>query len=118
MQPKIQYQELPLLLRNLGGGKFEPQPAFTAPMVGRGLAYGDFDRDGDLDVLFTSNGGPAYLYRNDGGNRNHWLQLKLVGTKSNRSAIGAVARVSSARWNAVADRRIAVPVIVRPATWR
>jgi enediyne biosynthesis protein E4 len=104
VQPKIQYQELPLLLRNLGGGKFEAEPAFTHTMVGRGLAYGDFDRDGDLDVLFTTNGGPAYLYRNDGGNRNHWLQLKLVGSKSNRSAIGAVARVSSAggtQWQTV-----------------
>jgi hypothetical protein len=65
-------------------------------MVARGLAYGEFDRDGDLDVLFTSNGGAAYLFRNDGGSRNNWLQLKLVGTTSNRSAIGAVARVTSA----------------------
>jgi hypothetical protein len=72
--------------------------------VARGAAYGDFDRDGDLDVLLSTNNGPAYLYRNDGGNRNHWLQLKLVGSKSNRSAIGAVARVSSAggkQWQTV-----------------
>jgi len=96
VQPKIQYQELPLLLRNAGGGKFDQVNAFTRPMVARGMAYGDFDRDGDLDVLFTTNHGPVYLYRNDGGNRNHWLQLKLVGTKSNRSAIGAVVRVTSA----------------------
>jgi hypothetical protein len=96
VQPKIQYQQLPLLLHNDGGGKFQPVAALTQKMVARGLAYGDFDRDGDLDVLFTTNGGPAYLYRNDGGNRNHWLQLKLVGTTSNRSAIGAVARVTSA----------------------
>jgi hypothetical protein len=104
VQPKIQYQELPLLLRNAGRGKFEPVNAFARPMVARGAAYGDFDRDGDLDVLFTTNNGPAYLYRNDGGNRNHWLQLKLVGTKSNRSAIGAVARVTSAggkQWQTV-----------------
>jgi hypothetical protein len=96
VQPKIQYQELPLLLRNAGGGKFEQVSAFTRPVVARGAAYGDFDRDGDLDILFSTNNGPAYLYRNDGGNRNHWLQLKLMGTKSNRSAIGAVARVASA----------------------
>jgi hypothetical protein len=95
VQPKIQYQQLPLLLHNDGGGKFQPVAAFTQKMVARGLAYGDFDRDGDLDVLFTSNGGPAYLFRNDGGNRNHWLQLKLAGTTSNRSAIGAVVRVTS-----------------------
>ena len=73
-------------------------------MVARGAAYGDFDRDGDLDVLFTTNNGPAYLYRNDGGNRNHWLQLKLAGTKSNRNGIGAVVRVTSAggtQWQTV-----------------
>ena len=96
VQPKVQYRQLPLLLHNDGGGKFQPVAAFTQKMVARGLAYGDFDRDGDLDVLFTSNGGPAYLFRNDGGNRNHWLQLKLAGTTSNRSAIGAVVRVTSA----------------------
>ncbi|HLX45518.1 MAG TPA: CRTAC1 family protein [Bryobacteraceae bacterium] len=96
IQPKIQYRELPLLFHNQTHGKFDTVNAFTQPMVARGAAYGDFDQDGDLDVLFSTNAGPAYLYRNDGGNRNHWLQLKLIGSKSNRSAIGAVARVSSA----------------------
>lgn len=95
IQPKIQYAETPLLLRNQGHGKFEQVNAFVHPIVARGAAYGDFDHDGDLDVLITTNNGPAYLYRNDGGNRNHWLQLKLIGTKSNRSAIGAVARLTS-----------------------
>jgi len=95
VQPKVQYKELPLLFRNQGRGQFEAVNAFKEAMVARGAAYGDFDHDGDLDVLFTTNGGPAYLFRNDGGNRNHWLQLKLVGTKSNRSGIGAVARVAS-----------------------
>jgi hypothetical protein len=104
VQPKIQYRELPLLMRNAGQGKFQPVNAFARAMVARGAAYGDFDRDGDLDVLLSTNNGPAYLYRNDGGNRNHWLQLKLVGSKSNRSAIGAVARVASAggkQWQTV-----------------
>jgi hypothetical protein len=104
VQPKIQYAEVPLLLRNLGKGRFEEVKTFDKPMVARGSAYGDFDRDGDLDVLFTTNHGPAYLYRNDGGNRNHWLQLKLAGTKSNRNGIGAVVRVTSAggtQWQTV-----------------
>ena len=89
---------------NLGGGKFEPVPAFTQEMVARGAAYGDFDRDGDLDVLITSNNGPARLYRNDGGNRNHWLQVRLQGVKSNRDGIGAVVKVTSAggsQWQTV-----------------
>jgi hypothetical protein len=104
VQPKIQYQELPLLMHNAGHGRFDQVNAFTRPMVARGAAYGDFDRDGDLDIVFTTNNGPAYLYRNDGGNRNRWLQLKLVGSKSNRNGIGAVARVTSAggtQWQTV-----------------
>jgi len=101
VQPKIQYKEPPLLFRNQGKGKFEDMSKsvgadFQRPMVARGAAYADFDRDGDLDILISSNNGPAYLYRNDGGNRNHWITLKLVGTKSNRSALGAVAYVGSA----------------------
>ncbi len=95
VQAKVQYKQLPLLFRNRSGGKFDQVGAFTQPIVARGAAYGDYDRDGDLDVLLSTNGGPAYLYRNEGGNRNRWLQLKLVGSKSNRSGIGAVARVTS-----------------------
>jgi enediyne biosynthesis protein E4 len=96
VQPKIQYAQLPLLFRNTGGGKFEPVTGvFTQALVARGAAYGDFDGDGDPDVLVSSNNGPAHLYRNDGGNQNHWLQLKLVGTKSNRDGIGATVRVTS-----------------------
>jgi enediyne biosynthesis protein E4 len=96
VQPKIQYAELPLLMHNNGHGRFDQVNAFSRPLVARGAAYGDFDHDGDLDVLLAQNNGPAVLYRNDGGNRNHWLQLKLVGSKSNRDGIGAVARVTSA----------------------
>jgi hypothetical protein len=95
VQPKIKYEELPLLFRNTGGGKFQSVPAFSKSLVARGAAYGDFDRDGDLDILITTNNGPAYLYRNDGGNKNHWLQLRLNGVKSNRDGIGAVVRVGN-----------------------
>jgi hypothetical protein len=64
-------------------------PDLFRPIVGRGSAYADIDGDGDLDVVFTSSGGPALLFRNDGGSKNHWLRLSLRGTKSNRDAIGA-----------------------------
>ena len=96
VQPKVQYKELPLLFRNLGKRRFESVPAFRTPMVARGAAYADFDRDGDIDVLISTNHGPAYLYRNDGGNQNSWLSVRLVGAKSNHNGIGAVVKVESA----------------------
>ena len=109
VQPKIQYREPPLLFRNLGGRKFENMsgkvgPQFTTPLVARGAIYGDIDHDGDLDVLLTNNGGPAHLYRNDGGNKNKWICVRTVGSKSNRDGIGAVVRIESAggkQWAAV-----------------
>jgi len=109
VQPKVSYREAPLLFHDLGNGKFENVTAsmgtaFNRPIVARGAAYGDFDHDGDLDVLISTNNGPAYLYRNDGGNRNHWLSLRLIGTKSNRDGIGAVVRVESSsgkQWSMV-----------------
>jgi hypothetical protein len=70
----------------IGGG-------FTQPKVGRGLAYGDFDRDGDLDLLMTTNNGPAYLFRNDQAGGNKSIRIRLIGTKSNRDAIGARVRI-------------------------
>jgi hypothetical protein len=70
-------------------------PDLLAPIVGRGSAYADVDGDGDLDVVLTANGGPAKLFRNDGGNKNHWLRLQLNGTTSNRYAIGAKVTLES-----------------------
>jgi len=101
VQPKVSYRQAPLLFRNLGDHHFANVTAamgaaFKRPIVGRGAAYADFDRDGDLDLLISTNNGPAYLYRNDGGNRNHWLTIRLAGTKSNRDGIGAVIRLQSA----------------------
>jgi hypothetical protein len=70
-------------------------PDLYRPLVGRGSAYADIDGDGDLDVVFTVNGGRARLFRNDGGNANHWVRLALAGTRSNRSAIGAKVTVEA-----------------------
>jgi len=94
VQPKVKYAEPPHLFRNLGKKKFEEVAdklghAFQQAVVGRGAAYGDFDNDGDLDLLLMSNNGPARLLRNDGGNQNNLLRIKTVGTASNRDGIGA-----------------------------
>ena len=96
----VGYAQPPLLFLSDGRGKFHDVASqlgggFEQPKVGRGLAYGDFDRDGDLDLLLTTNNGAAYLYRNDqlGGNRS--IRFRLVGTKSNRDAIGATVRIVS-----------------------
>ncbi|WP_237722739.1 CRTAC1 family protein [Singulisphaera acidiphila] len=64
-------------------------PDLFRPIVGRGSAYADIDGDGDLDVVMTANGGPARLFRNEGGSKNHWLRLTLNGKASNRDALGA-----------------------------
>jgi hypothetical protein len=100
IQKRITYRQPPHLFRNLGQGKFEDVAAtagadFDRARVGRGAAYADIDNDGDLDLLITTNAGPALLFRNDGGT-NHSLRVKLVGTKSNRDGIGAVVRVTNA----------------------
>jgi hypothetical protein len=94
----VGYAQAPQLFLNLGGGKFrdagpELGGGFDRPKVGRGLAAGDFDRDGNLDLLLTTNHGPAVLYRNEqtGGNRS--IRLRLVGTSSNRDGIGAFVRL-------------------------
>ena len=63
--------------------------------VSRGAAVGDFDNDGDLDILVSNNGQAPQLLRNDGGNTNHWLEVLLIGTKSNRDGVGARVRVSA-----------------------
>lgn len=100
-QPKITYAQRPHLFRNAGKGRFEVLDqkvgaAFQKAIVGRGAAYADYDGDGDLDLAITESNGPARLLRNDGGNRNRWLRVKVRGTKSNRDGIGARVTVTLA----------------------
>jgi hypothetical protein len=90
---EIKYRE-PMLLFEGDGSSWknvsgQSGPAFAAGIAGRGLALGDFDNDGSVDLLVTVNDGPPLLLKNNAGRQNHWLGLKLVGTKSNVDAIGA-----------------------------
>jgi hypothetical protein len=82
-----------LIFRNLGNGTFEELttggPGVSAAHSSRGCAFGDFDNDGDVDILIVNMNEPPSLLRNDVKSENHWLKVKLTGTKSNRSAIGA-----------------------------
>jgi len=99
VQPRVRYAEPPHLFRNLGGGKFSEVTdgmgrAFAAPRVARGAAYGDINNDGALDVLVSTNGGPAALFKNTAAT-NHSLRIKLVGTKSNRDGFGTTVRVTN-----------------------
>ena len=95
---ETRYAEPKLMFRNNGNGIFENVsdslgPDFQVPFVSRGAAVADFDNDGDLDILVSNNGQPPQLLRNDGGNQNNWLQIFLVGTRSNRDAVGTRVKV-------------------------
>jgi hypothetical protein len=92
------YAEPKLMFRNNGHGIFENVsnrmgPDFVLPRVSRGAAIADFDNDGDLDILVSNCGQAPQLLRNDGGNANHWLEILLIGTKSNRDGVGARVKV-------------------------
>jgi enediyne biosynthesis protein E4 len=100
---ELSYAERPLLFHNLGSGQFAEVGhslggPFLRESVGRGAAQGDFNNDGRLDLLITSNGGPAELLRNDGGPaaaepKSHWLELQLTGRPPNTGALGAQVTV-------------------------
>ncbi len=96
--PEIRYAEPPFLFES-EGGRFAnvaaESEALRVPRVGRGVAVGDFDNDGDPDVLLLCLGEPPRLFRNDGGNRNHWIGFALEGTRSGRDAIGARVAVTA-----------------------
>jgi hypothetical protein len=91
---ETKYAEPKLMFRNTGHGVFENVSDqlgadFVLPRVSRGAAIGDFDNDGDLDILVNNCGQAPQLLRNDGGNGNHWVEILLIGTRSNRDAVGA-----------------------------
>jgi hypothetical protein len=108
--PEFPHKTPRVLFRNLGGGRFEELldaagPAITDAHASRGVAFGDFDNDGDLDILIMNINEPPSLLRNDVTGGGHWLKVKLVGKRSNTSAIGAVVTAL------YEGRRQAVPVL-------
>jgi hypothetical protein len=96
-QPDVHFAERPLLYQNLGGLAFKEvckeKGDLAKPQVARGCSYADIDGDGDLDVLIMAMDGKPRLLRNDGGEKNHWLRVQLVGTQSNRNGYGAKVEV-------------------------
>lgn len=97
---EVTYKEPLLMFRNLGKGKFAKVsdslgPDFVRPIAGRGLATADFDNDGDMDIAINVRDDYPELLRNDGGNANHFLEVLLIGTKSNRDGIGASLKLTS-----------------------
>ena len=101
IQKRVTYAQSPHLFHNQGGGKFVETtqavgPDLGVPRVGRSTAYADIDNDGDLDILMTTNGGPAFLFRNE-GSTNHSLRIKLEGTRSNRDGIGTLVTVTAGK---------------------
>lgn len=96
----VHYAEPKIMFRNTGRGVFENVSDslgedFRLARVSRGAAVGDFDNDGDLDILVNNNGEAPQLLRNDGGNANHWLEILLIGTKSNGDGVGARVKVTA-----------------------
>jgi enediyne biosynthesis protein E4 len=101
--PDQRYLE-PLLLAHNDAGEFvdvgkNAGPIFQKPLAGRGLAMGDLNNDGKIDLVVTTNDGPAYVIRNDTASGNHWLLLNLVGHTSNRDGIGAVVKLRTKNGN-------------------
>ena len=119
----LHYEQPPLLLHNVRGKfvRVEAGDVFQKQRPGRGAAFGDIDNDGDIDIVVSNLGQRPSVLKNEGGNRNHWLGLRLQGTRSNRDGIGARIEVTSASglkqfymvstassYNSASDRRVIV----------
>ena len=100
VQPTVRFAQPPQLFRNDGSGRFDlvtdTGADLSEPIVGRGAAYADYDGDGDLDILVTTNDGPAKLLRNDGAGANNYLRVRLQGRTANRDGLGSVISLTSA----------------------
>ena len=119
----LSYKEPRLLYQNLRNGRFKDVSASSGPgiqaaAVNRGCAFGDLDNDGDIDIVVNNLDGAPSVLRNDGGNRNNWLLIKCIGTRSNRSAIGTRVRVRRrrSRSNRRGNERIELLLAKRSAT--
>jgi hypothetical protein len=98
----VDYEEIPLLFRNLEGRRFrlstrEAGAYFDEKHVGRGAAFGDIDNDGDVDVVVNEKDRHAAILRNDTPTANHWVRLDLQGTRSNRDAVGTLIMVDNGK---------------------
>ncbi|MDA0205108.1 MAG: CRTAC1 family protein [Acidobacteria bacterium] len=101
VQPQVLFAQSPQVFRNVEGGRFQLANSklgadLSQPVVARGAAYADYDRDGDLDLVLSINNGPARLFRNDGGSSNFYLAIHLVGERSNRDGFGATVKLTNA----------------------
>jgi hypothetical protein len=106
--PNVHYKQLNSLFHNGGNGRFAEVTAasgsvFSVPRVGRGVAFADFDNDGYLDIVVANNGDAPLLLHNSGGVGNHFLSLKLIGTRSNRDALGARIKLRAGTLNQIRE---------------